>query len=85
MGAWTWHWRDAEAGKARATIRVSGRPDRITLNFSVDGTPVRIEARIAKTACNFGGARPRFECPCCGRRVARLFLPHRRFERKRPK
>ena len=32
-----------------------------------------MQVMLTRTGCNFGGARPWFLCPCCGRRVAILF------------
>src|SRR5665213_3865350 len=37
-------------------------------------TPVEQEVPIVGTRCNFGGARPWFQCVVCNRRAARLFL-----------
>ncbi len=72
-GAWTWQWCDPDTGDVRSSITVYGRSDRITLAFSIEGTPLRTELPILRTACNYGGSRPWFACPCCGRRVALVF------------
>lgn len=78
-GAWTWQWSDPDTREVRSSITVYGRQDSIALAFTIDGTPVRNELPVIRTACNFGGSRPWFACPCCGRRVARVFLRFRRF------
>lgn len=78
-GAWTWQWRDPDTAEVQSSITVYGRQDCITLSFTIDGTRVRNELPIIRTACNYGGSRPWFACPCCGRRVAKLFLRAQRF------
>jgi hypothetical protein len=78
-GAWTWQWRDPDTAEVRSSITVYGRSDSIALAFTIEGASYRNELPVIRTECNFGGSRPWFACPCCGRRVARVFLRFRRF------
>lgn len=79
-GSWTWQWLDAATGERVASITVFGGEQSIVLHYSANSVPVRTEVRIIKTPCNYGGARPWFMCPRCGRRVAKLYLRSRYFE-----
>lgn len=74
-----WCWSDPETGEQRASIGYAAEADAVRLSFSVNGTPVAQRVPILHTACNYGGARPWFGCPHCGRRVGVLFLAGGRF------
>jgi len=78
-GAWTWSWRDSETQQEVASISIIGAVGRLTLAYTADGEAIRTEVAIARTACGFGGARPWFQCPRCGSRVAKLYLRSKRF------
>lgn len=79
FGAWTWQWRDPDSGAVKSSIGVTGGPDSLRLDFQVDGVPALQVVPVVRTACHFGGSRPWFLCPCCRRRVGKLFLRWRRF------
>lgn len=70
----SWVWRDAETDEVTAQIGYRGEGGAISLNFTVNGDPVRQFIRELRTPCNFGGSRSWFACPRCARRVAVLFL-----------
>lgn len=72
--AGAWVWRDAESGEETSRIGYRGEGRAVSLNFSVNGEPVRQHIGTQRTACNFGGSRVWFSCPRCWRRVAVLFL-----------
>jgi hypothetical protein len=73
-GSFAWRWSNAVTGEPLGSISVTTRADALWLSFSSNGTPVSQDVRIVRTACNYGGSRPWFQCPRCGRRVAVLFL-----------
>ena len=75
----SWVWRDAETGEQTASIGYRGEAGAVCLSYRVDGESVVQRVPILHTACNYGGARTWFGCPCCGRRVAVLFLAGGRF------
>ena len=73
-GPWAWTWSTGE----RSTIGIEARDDGVTLDFNVrinGGEPERIVQNVAVTwePCRFGGERPFWLCPRCGRRVAVLY------------
>lgn len=45
------------------------------LRFTRDGLQHRQEIAFTFTPCRFGGRRPWFICPRCGRRVGKVYLP----------
>lgn len=73
VGAWHWYQGD----ELRASIVVEANYYMLTLRYSAKpggqresyATPVG----LAWTDCTYGGARPWFLCPLCGRRVAILY------------
>lgn len=80
--AFVWRWN--RAGEPAGSIGIvvdSGR--RLTLRYTSTETdvPRRVEQRVnlLATACALGGVRSWFACPCCGRRVALLYLRWGRF------
>ena len=81
----TFSWRWARGGEPAGSVSVLVRADRLSLRYQVrrdEGEPWRqVEQPVAldHTACPFGGRRPWFLCPHCGRRVARLHLVGRTF------
>lgn len=65
-----WSWR----GEPRASIGVTTSTDSIRLIYSTrDGEQVDETVYLDRTPCNYGGTRPWFWCPRCGRRVGVLF------------
>ncbi len=69
----------SEAGQG-GSIGVRTEPGAVVLSFRGydwgDGEWKSVNQRvpIGWTVCHFGGHRPWFCCPCCGRRVAKVFL-----------
>jgi hypothetical protein len=69
----TWRWPEGSATLLHFT------PGAVVLNYYFplrDGSLAQVLRRvaIARTACYFGGARPWFICPECGRKAAILLL-----------
>jgi hypothetical protein len=59
-------------------VRVGDDPERVVLTYQ--WTPYNSEPRqvecalwIERTPCNYGGTRPWFRCPSCGRRCAVVY------------
>lgn len=78
-----WQWlRD---GRVLASVGIATDQDRLTLNYSHHphgGEPVKhaYPVGLERTPCGYGGSRPWFACPDCGRRVALIYLGrHGRF------
>jgi len=76
-----WEWKRRGAVVATIGIEAESR-DRVRLRYQVTVRGER-EAKdyavlITWTPCHLGGERPWFLCPCCGRRVAKLYA-HRIF------
>ncbi|WP_144063310.1 hypothetical protein [Caballeronia insecticola] len=68
-----WQWTDDEGNPAsRIDVRTHERA--VTLEYAINGKPVEQRIALLETPCNYGGARAWFECPCCRRRVALLYL-----------
>lgn len=77
--SWAWTRRSG-----KSTIGIFVAFDRIDLSYTVsigNGEPENINYSVplAYTPCNYGGRRPWFECPHCGRRVAKLYLDRNYF------
>ena len=72
--AGSWCWRHPETGAQTASIGYTVRADAVHLTFAAGGKPMAQHVLILRTRCTYGGARPWFGCPQCGRRVAVLFL-----------
>jgi len=71
-------------GIADGSVRHVARADGLVLSYSwraYDDPPEAVCAfvPIIWTPCNFGGQRPWFACPRCGRKVAKLYGVGRRF------
>jgi hypothetical protein len=60
-GFWCEWYRDEDGLVALHTIR--------------DGREWTQRIRLTFTPCNFGGSRPWFLCPNCGRRIGKLYFP----------
>ena len=56
------------------TLRRSGHiePGAEQVALNIDGKPVQV--RLDCTTCHLGGTRVWWRCPCCGRRVAILYV-----------
>jgi hypothetical protein len=61
------------AGRKTGSIGVVGDGNAVHLVYSIAGRSVEELIDLAWTECGFGGQRPWFLCPGCGRRVAVLF------------
>lgn len=66
------HWSFRDGGEA--SIGVITKADSLRLSYRTgDGKHIDEVVRLDRTSCNYGGTRPWFLCPKCGRRVAILF------------
>ena len=74
-----WSWKNAETGEPLASVAVHGGADRIVLEHSASGTPIRQPVAIERTPCHFGGYRPWFRCPDCWGPVGVLYIRGSRF------
>lgn len=71
---WTWTWTTGE----KSSISLQAFAGALRLDFRVrsggeEWRNVVQTVEIVRTACNYGGTRPWFRCPRCGRSVAVLF------------
>ena len=73
---WYWTW---SSGESAGSIGVTVDGDVLRLSYSVNGEQRTQHVPIVRTACNFGGTRPWFRCPVCGRRMAVLYMRAGRF------
>lgn len=75
--AFSWQWSCGT--EPRESISVYVQPGAVVLDYrycehdEADWQPVRQPVYLTYTSCRFGGSRPWFACPCCGRRVALLY------------
>lgn len=76
-GSFTWQW--TRRGNVVATIGgIVDTANSVTLNYRTrrhggEWQDKRYQVMIDWTPCNYGGTRPWWHCPCCGRRVAVLW------------
>jgi hypothetical protein len=68
-----WNWMDDD-GTVTSSVSISTHDHGLTVSYRAGGTDVAQRVGLASTTCNYGGARPWFSCPHCGRRVALLYL-----------
>ncbi len=72
-GGWCWYRREAKV----AEINIEASEASVRLRYTVTSNGERKDydyaVLLTRTGCNYGGARPWFLCPCCGRRVAILY------------
>ena len=72
-GGWCWYRRGAKV----AEINIEASEASIRLRYTATSNGERKDydypVMLTRTGCNYGGARPWFLCPCCGRRVAILY------------
>ena len=70
---WCWY----RGGEERASVVIEAREANIRLRYSALDQGERKEydylVPLSWTRCNYGGERPWFLCPSCGRRVAKLY------------
>lgn len=70
----SWSW----GGEPAASIGVFTNTDSIRLMYGTkDGEQVDALVDLDRTPCHYGGTRPWFLCPRCGRRVGVLFAGRR--------
>lgn len=71
-GSIQWSWADGR----RASVDFAIVPGvGLRLSYAYRGQPVPpYLVRVVYTRCNYGGVRPWWICPSCGRRVAHLYL-----------
>lgn len=55
-------------------LAYSALRDAVVLAFAIDGRAIEQRIAVARTPCQFGGARVWFACPRCDGRAARLYL-----------
>lgn len=61
-------------GSKCAEIGASSVRKRITLSYSANKTPIKYDIKVVYSECHLGGERPWFLCPCCSKRVGKLYL-----------
>lgn len=71
---WTWTWTSGD----KASIGLQALAGALRLDFRVrsggeDWRDVAQVVDLEHTSCHYGGTRPWFRCPRCGRRVAKLY------------
>ena len=78
--AFTWKWTNGDGEEIGSiAVVVTGNPETLRLHYqwSIDNDPPnRTECSIAidRTRCHYGGNRPWFLCPKCGRRCGVLYF-----------
>lgn len=78
-GAFSWHWSRNGERVGSVGACVGGDTDRVTLSYqwtpyNSDPRNVECSLRVERTPCNYGGSRPWFLCPSCGRRCAVVYF-----------
>lgn len=73
--SWQWTWGYYEN---KSTVSIAALAGSLRLTFRVkssgeDWQSVAQDVEIDRTPCNYGGERPWFLCPRCGRRVSVLY------------
>ncbi|WP_288076954.1 hypothetical protein [Pseudomonas sp.] len=79
VAGWNGSWRWSRQGKVVASIDLAVESlERVRLSYRLtrDGQAEEKDypVPITWTPCHLGGSRPWFLCPCCGRRVAKLYI-----------
>lgn len=78
VAGWSGNWQWSRNGDVRASIGLEIESlERLRLRYQLTRQG-KTEAkdypiRVTWTPCHLGGERPWFLCPCCGRRVAKLY------------
>ncbi len=74
---WRGGWRWMRRGETRAEINIEAHELAMVLRYNATSGGERksydYAVGLSWTGCNYGGRRPWFLCPCCGRRVAILY------------
>src|SRR5439155_6411132 len=82
-GSWFWRWTSSRDGRELGSIGVATVPrgDGLALRLFYTSTPSggaaverNYEVTIDRTCCTYGGSRPWFRCPSCGRRSRFIYL-----------
>jgi hypothetical protein len=78
-GAFSWHWSSDGEQVGSVAVRVADDAQRVILTYQwtpYNGEPRHVECSlwIERTPCNYGGGRPWFLCPSCGRRCAIVYF-----------
>ncbi len=72
----TWGW--SRDGEVQASIGASVQGDEnhtvLALDYTLNGSAMRQQIRLAASPCRFGGVRWLAICPSTGRRVAHLYI-----------
>ncbi|PLC51433.1 hypothetical protein CR159_04240 [Pollutimonas subterranea] len=72
--AYSWYWKDA-SGTVMAAIDVRALRGGVQFDYRLnDEHEVSECVQTTTTACNYGGERIWFVCPCCDRRCAIVYL-----------
>ena len=72
---WSWSRGEESAGSIRFTVNAGN----IQLTYAAQGQDASQTIRTTTTPCRYGGARTWFQCPCCSKRAAVLFMRSGRF------
>lgn len=71
-GGWQWTRRSG-----KSDIGIEAEVDHIRLRYTNkrngESRDFDYTVRLSRSSCHYGGERPWFLCPCCGRRVAILY------------
>lgn len=88
-GAFSWRWTSNYGERVGSVgVRVADDAERLILSYQwtpYGSEPRHIECtlRIERTPCNYGGTRPWFRCPSCGRRCAVVYYGAGRYACRR--
>jgi len=69
--SWTWSRGDETVGTISVSVPESWM---VHLDYRRNGDPRHEALRLDHSFCHYGGTRPWFTCPRCGRRVAIVYL-----------
>lgn len=70
---WCWYRRGAKVADVNIEVRETSIQLRYRATDRGEWKDYDYTVRLVRTGCNYGGARPWFLCPSCGRRVAILY------------
>lgn len=84
--SWSWSRNGEPAGSAG--VQVTDNAERVILSYQwtpYGGDPQSVECSlwVDRTPCNYGGSRPWFRCPTCGRRCAVVYFGRGRYACRR--
>lgn len=72
-GGWCWYRRGAKVADVNIEVRELSMVLRYSATSGGERKDYDYTVMLSHTGCTYGGARPWFLCPCCGRRVAILY------------